>query len=422
MKRRDFLISATVFGTAFPHLTSGQTKPCPPSVVATGSSSTTTPCAAGNAPSWFTAMPDRTWKTIAGAAGQTLHAVRPDPLPPGNDGHAAVCNNWTGGCVDQERGQFILPTNGGHQGYSGNEIYALSLRDETPAWKRIWGPSSLEAIRNETMGFNSRAQYGDGAPSASHTFNRPVTDSSGNIWLAGIDSMYDMAGNWSTATYSFSRATQSWTYHGIGAPAASSSEGSYKFLGGSACYDPVEHKVWSIAQYGFAYTVHTVDCATGALQAYSLPGSNLGKSWSVIIPERRLLVVAHRVAYGDVRLKTLDLNNPTAGFTSRTVTGSPGDVKDRGVYHAPSNAIFAWHDNGASILKLTVPSSVSGTWAWSSVSPASANTVTPSAAQSQGTYGRFNLIEDMGNGQSSLVLVNRTTEPVYVYKLPLAGA
>ena len=55
----------------------------------------------------------------------TLSDVSPSPVPPGS--RHAIVTAWTGGCVDQDRGELILAANGGHTDYAGNEVYACQL-------------------------------------------------------------------------------------------------------------------------------------------------------------------------------------------------------------------------------------------------------------------------------------------------------
>jgi hypothetical protein len=38
-----------------------------------------------------------------------------------------------------------------------------------------------------------------------------------------------------------------------------------------------------------------------------------------------------------------------------------------------------------------------------------------------GAWSKFNIISDMGNGQSALVVCMEVDQPTYVYKLPRAG-
>jgi hypothetical protein len=94
------------------------------------------------------------------------------------------------------------------------------------------------------------------------------------------------------------------------------------------------------------------------------------------------------------------------------------------VYHKPSRGVLVWNDSGSSLRKLSIPSNPLGTgYAWSTIGPGSGNAVTPRAFDGDfnGAFSKFNLIEDMGNGQSALCLVTSNAGPVYMYKLPVAG-
>jgi hypothetical protein len=58
------------------------------------------------------------------------------------------------------------------------------------------------------------------------------------------------------------------------------------------------------------------------------------------------------------------------------------------------------------------------------INPASGNSVTPQVAsyqygdQYRGTFSKFQMIEDMGNGQSAIVFVTSVFGSAFVYKLP----
>jgi hypothetical protein len=419
MRRREFLIVTAGVAGALPQLAAGQVRPCQPTAFSLdGLPVTGGVCLAGPsgpAPQWFRDMPDKTWAT---PVINTVDHVKPSPLPAGYDGHAAVCNNWSGGTVDQDRAEFVLAANGGHQGYSGNEVYVCPLRDERPAWMRITDPSPPSAVQAGTYGRNSPARYADGRPSSTHTYNRPCWGN-GRLWLAGIDSEYTPVGWWTSACYSFDRESRQWAYHGIGIETPHESDSYCKWLGGSAAYDPVTNTVWSVGQYGIGSTgdgVYTVDAGTGRITNRRMM-QNMGYSWSVVAADLRLLIVG-----GVDSIFTLDLQNPAAGFVRRNHSGTHASgAYCGGVYHPASRAIFSWHNNGANIRKLSIPASIGSTWTNSVVQPSSLNRVVPGSAQANGTYGRFNIIQDMGNGQSAFVLLNSTTGSTYVYKIPAEG-
>jgi hypothetical protein len=95
------------------------------------------------------------------------------------------------------------------------------------------------------------------------------------------------------------------------------------------------------------------------------------------------------------------------------------------VYHQASRAILVWDTScGASVRKLSIPANpLSNGYTWSTINPASGNSVVPPGpldSDFRGAFSKFNMIENMGNGQSALVFVGRTTGQTYVFKLPVA--
>ena len=182
MKRRDF-VRGSVFlaGACMPRWSLAQSRPCPPpQLTVSGGASAIGPCAdssGGNAPAWFLALPERKWTKIANGVsssgpdwtrGRRFRDVIPGhpgdhigALPRlsgvNNEGPAAVFDDWTGACVDQERKELILAANGGHGGYPGNEVYVLRLKDEAPGYLRLcdptprFDPATAAFSRNRTI-------------------------------------------------------------------------------------------------------------------------------------------------------------------------------------------------------------------------------------------------------------------------------
>lgn len=416
MKRREFITStAGLAGAIVTGAARAVSQPCPPpSLSISGGASATTVCASAAAdvtgvPGWFAAMSDRTWSM---PVSNTLDAVKPIPLPPGD--HATICTAWTGGCVDQSRGEFILAANGGHGDYGGNEVYSCEVRSDSPAWKRLTEPSQAAGgtdAKNSSMG------YADGRPRPVHGWHRCCFGAD-RVWYAGIDGAF-YSGMWSTACYSFSRSSLAWAYHGIAI--ADIGGGNFNGEAGVAAYDRVRNMVWSLGgagATGAGYNAYTIDCSTGAITPRSLPNSASGR-WTAIAPDLDLWIVGDPFSN---YLTVLDLKNPAAGFRRVAYTGTFPVLGSGCVYHKASRALLLWHDSGASIQKVSIPENVwTGTWTVSTVAAAPGNSVIPTRAPVQGTFSRFNIIEDMGNGQSALCLVNGTRESVFVYKLPVSG-
>ena len=408
-----------------------------------GSSGSRADATVGRAPAWFVAMPDRTWAT---PAVNKLEDVAPNPLPPGAEGQSAVCNDWTGAVSDQTLGEYMLPAQGGHNGYYGNEIYAIALRAEQPAWQRIWGPTPNAQIQTNDHGYNPPdPSYSDGSPRSIHGWFQQQVDASGRIWLLATGA--SPSGHWGTSIYSIDRGNlaQGWMKHGRlwptipgGAPGS-----SFGYQSGPSAYDRVANRIWRAADFATEDGVASIDVAQAVAAGQQssagpkVPGSTIypvelggnpfGNSWSVIttgLSPRSWIVGSS----GESRLYVMDLENNPGTFVTRTTSGSP-DGWTEGVgaaYHAPSRAILVGGiEYGAKIRKLTLSTDnpLTATYTWSEVSPAAANTIVPAVGgdQYRGTFSKFQMIEDMGNGQAALCFVASVSGPLFVYKLP-AGA
>lgn len=435
MKRRDFIRAAGLTGIALPAL-GRAAAPCPtPQIWIDDDPPVNTECVPppppGTAPSWFVNMPDKTWTMIAAGSsrsdlsgwqrGSRVADVFPSSSIGGN-GPRYVCEAWNGACVAQDRGELILAANGGHGNYAGNEVYACDIRGATPRWTRLTNPSVASG------GSESNGDYGDGRMRSVHGWHR-CTWGAGKVWYAGMDGMY-VSGMWSTRCWSFDRnalgdgpfpvANAPWRNLGLGLPQSSGVNGE----AGCASYDRVGNRVWSsVGAYANSagQSFYSINCATNAISQHDFALQGGRPRWCALAHDLRVWVLG--CPY-EGKLELVDLANPVRTINS-VPTGSPSGLEDGvgAVYHQRSRAIFCWDGYGGNIRKLSIPSNpLTGTYTWSQVTPASGNPVSPSAPSDTGTYSKFNLIEDMGNGQSALVVINKTDEPVYVFKLPVAGA
>jgi hypothetical protein len=83
----------------------------------------------------------------------------------GVEGCGAVMADWGGGLADTKRNRLVI-WGGGHQGYFGNEFYALDL--EHLKIERLTEPSSGDALSNLKACPES---YLDGTPNSRHSYN-----------------------------------------------------------------------------------------------------------------------------------------------------------------------------------------------------------------------------------------------------------
>jgi hypothetical protein len=368
------------------------------------------------APTWFTSASDSTWGTIASAG--TISSVKPSVNPGGTDftGNGAL-KAWNGAVIDTTRQELQIGGQGGHNDYYGNEVYVLPLNTATPAWQRVSDPRYSFGTAGDEMD--------DGSPRAVHSESQISYDPNTDKYILTAMPFSSPYGNSSRRMFAFSRTTNSWTSLGAPSPSGSFATGSLDSFGAS-CYDSTTQCVWvvqttswdGVSKYNPATNTHTI-YSTGLLN------SGYSVSAALSASKRCMIVLNGSVNGYDGSFKWLDLTTPTAGWRSpAAVTGTPASGRASSiVWHETSGAFIAWKGTGSGLVKLVPPSNlVTGTWQWVDVTPSGSNTVTPTTGQSNGTYGRFNIISNLGgSGRDCLVLLNDATQATYVYKLPTIG-
>lgn len=314
--------------------------------------------------------------------------VRPNVIAP-----------WSGGAFDSTRDQLIV-WGGGHGDYSGNEIYAFSLK--TLAWTRVNEPSNPPA--------KDVAYAADGGPCSRHTYNylqylpaidRFVSLGGAGFWQSGqtgtdhLDAFDFKTRKWSQLKPVPARA------FGIGAFSAVDAATGHVWQHGAggkclilAEYAP-EKDAWTT--HGGQWTEGDNDFSyylTAAIDAkrrlmYACGGGALW-SWKL-------------APSGDIKAEAVAI----AGDAEIVKAPSPGFE-----YHAASDRFIAW-SGGADVFALDPATRV-----WSRLAPAAGNTVTPSKAAGNGTFGRFRYAPK----RDVFVVVNSITENVFIYRLPKDGA
>lgn len=151
--------------------------------------------APGAGPAWLAGAAPMSWIQVPNSAPSTSSVL---PSPPAEGVVSSVTDAWGGATVRQSSGHFILH-GGGHGDYSGNEIYALPLLDDAPAWTRPWGPTPAAQVTRDTM------YYLDGNPASAHTYYNMQYD-------AVADRVLRMDGGWWAGTSGMSGKFNSWDW------------------------------------------------------------------------------------------------------------------------------------------------------------------------------------------------------------------
>lgn len=112
-------------------------------------------------PSWARGLPLWQWYEVPGTA---LSSVEPAVRPLGWTGPRAKIDAWCGAALKRRGSVYLIGAAGGHTDYAGNEVNALTLSSESPAWTELRGPTPNASIIDGTQ------FYLDGRPSAAHTY------------------------------------------------------------------------------------------------------------------------------------------------------------------------------------------------------------------------------------------------------------
>jgi hypothetical protein len=398
---------------------------------------------ATTAPAWFVSAADSTWITpvsnLLSSVGSSTYG-----------GVANIINAYTGAAVDENYGEYILPANGGHADYAGNEVYRCTIRSATPTWYRLTDPSVPDTTAQSNTG---TATYADGNPRSSHGWYKHV-GGNGKVYIAPAVGVYNAGVN-TMAVHKFDRASlgsspgtlsaaqtqAAWTYIGQGitdAAALSGWNSNVSWDSGPCAYDSVTKRIWSAPVVNvnnstqFAFYIDTLT-DTIVRPASSRPGTLLEEAdrlhWSAIASDLGVWIAGNPRSS---KLFLMDLSNPT-GFTVRTsttgtfpTTGADSERPGMVYYKDTTGAryILWWHQtSGNTIRKCTVPASpltaTAADWVWSNYT--TLGTAPPSNASMAGVHSKFNIMS-MGtiNGVTRYALICHTlySGQTYVLKLP----
>jgi Bacterial Ig domain len=318
-----------------------------------------------------------------------LRDVQPDPPLPG--GTIGGLMAWSSGAYDTKRDRLIV-WGGGHGDYSGNEIYAFSMKSFQ--WKRVNEPSEFPP--GEGQNPLNKPQHPDGAPISRHTYDYleyiPAVDrffSGGGaaLWWTG---QFD-----DETTYLFNFDTLEWTHHG-NCPS--------RGIGATSALGP-DGRVWMHGSYGQHAVLAAFDGATSVWTKYALFDDWIGYGRTAEIDP----VENKYVLMGEDQVRIWDLSKPNeqhvvASFTGTAPTGDtfvyPGVAFD-----PKTEKLVVW-GGGATVYSFDV-----GTLHWTAHATAGVNT-TPPAAAATGTNGRWRYVPSLG----VFVVMNSVSRNVFVYR------
>ncbi len=206
---------------------------------------------------------------------------------------------------------------------------------------------------------------------------------------------------------------------------------------GAGVFDRVHHFVYGLGGFSANTSLYWRVSTSGATlgqSASAKQGASFGhwNTWAVSAFDlglivagdslRQTITVLDVTKFGQSGAWTQVSNVSGTGFFGTLQYGGAGGA------YVPANrsiGIGLPRDIGKRIFKLKIPTTSSGAynpsgqWVWSTIDPSGPAISVPSGNSSANT--KWNIIEDMGNGQSAIVYVSDISGPVYVYKVPAAG-
>lgn len=385
-------------------------------------------------PAWVSSVASQTWTQIP---GNTLSDIDPGndsnyTSSPGSEawrgtgGINASMTAWNGAAHDPATGRMYQIAEGGHGDYAGNGVYVWDLSLATPAWSIILPPSGAigqPSVADYSDGQEASGTYSDGRPRSWHGYN-------GSVWVPGVGPC--MAGQ--TAQHStgvigprrvvkFSASTGEATF---GSAATATGNGSSI----AACYDSTRGSSGSIWRrwHGTAKLERYDIAADSWVQVGSLEAWN-GANSLTYLSGHDCILIGNGQGYGTPGQSITGgfcIFDCAAGtYHYPTFTGAPslGSAHNGGLWPGEVQPIWleakgyavAWGNqtNRTQILRLTPGADpTSDAWTVDTLPVSGSNTHTPSAAQTNGTHGRFGYWAAV----DALYLVNAATQQGSIYR------
>lgn len=312
--------------------------------------------APGATPAWLSGKPLNQWFEIPGTALSSCPPSQGSQY--GSPG--AKINAWNGATLRPTGSVYLIAAAGGHGDYGGNEVNALRLSADDPAWVEL-RPSTVTADI-----VNNSAVYLDYRKAASHTYNTTQfieqDDRLVIMPYAGLfaSSMPDASAQWQ-AWYPEKRVTASfsavdWTAYNAGndwdraqmmAETGTPRRGFYPTLpsnyvgagwGMSGCSDPVTGDLYSGDNASGLWRMNR------AAGAWSQVSSSFAQSWAgnaiCVDPVvrngesyRRLMGVSHGNEFGPEGVFRLDTGAKLTGVMGLESGSEPWSALTQGSYN-----------------------------------------------------------------------------------------
>lgn len=363
-------------------------------------------------PAWYSQLNHKQWASpVSNWLGAT--GVK-DPLETTNTinvGQSAIIPDWNGMGADQDDKIIWMAGNGGHNGYGGNEVYVCDLRVESPQWVRDRNADVRDATRGEDT-----AVWANGQPASDHTGNIQIAAE--RRWFKlGMNSVNFLGGSKGGWWWEYNRTTKQYTL-------LFNNKQSLRGIHGLTAWDPQDRQLIVVRPDNTASPtrglefVNISDFSTAVSNTNWIDVANTPMGGVDTTNRVLMLYWPNRTTNNLFCVSLANNTTKAAGYTRITTTGN-SSRNNQLHWHAPSNAWITW-DDAQGIRKLT-PTVSGGLYTgatWSTVTTGFSGVSVPADTTNNKMYNKIQLIQDMGDGTSALVVVPRYANPdVYVCRL-----
>lgn len=289
---------------------------------------------AGALPAWATGKSLFEWFEIPNTALQSVEpTINPYGRPEGK------ITNWCGATLKRAGSVIVLGACGGHADYKGNEVDALELNVDTPAWRELH-----PHIENQYI-YNLTAVWGDMTlgifqRAAVHTYWGTQFDQAHNrvLWYTGggmnatgltpTPADWPYANNTNTPMMAFDMNTNTWLHPDTLGPLLYMGISTASMI----CCDPVTNIMYRVASDGSI--LRSYDPATNTYGTVGTIGSRSYAGSAVDPIRRRILSVGAYGGNGDPKVFDIDSGKVLAvtfgglGTAALRLGGYPGVVWD----------------------------------------------------------------------------------------------
>lgn len=309
----------------------------------------------------------------------------------GAEGCSGITADWSGGVFDTRRNRLII-WGGGHNGYYGNELYALDL--DTQIMERLNDPGlptsqgvCVEAIANGTQ------------PNSRHTYD-------GIEYLPTIDKMFVFggavactAGGIGRDTWLFDFQTMQWERKNPSGTIPQQIEGIL------TAFDPVSGLIYLYDNIHFYSYDAEQDRFTQLTTSVHTMGYHLNATIDPV--RRKFLIIGFDNIRGDGRVWSIDIGAGSSyEVTAANTTGGAGLINTiyPGVdYDTSADRIIGWgQDTPGTVYSLNLD-----TYQWTAIP----TTGYPTPV-GQGTHGRWRF----SPVSNVFVVANRVDDNIFIYR------